>query len=278
MPIRRSSPADRSRRRPAPTCPGCRISSAAAGSSRPPPTCSTSTTRRVGSVIAHDAALDRPPTSTPRSPRRPAGVSRLERDAAGRPRAGDVPLQGAARGALRGAGPHRHHRARQDARRGARQRPARHRVRRGGLRRRRRCCMGYGLENIAHRHRLPRRCASRSASAPRSRRSTFPAMVPLWFLPFAVAAGNTFIAQAVRAGAAVAAADVRAARAVRPAARRRQPGQRRPRGRRGDLRSSRHPRGVVRRLDAGGAGSSTSARRTPASGSRRSAARRTSSS
>ena len=74
--------------------------------------------------------------------------------------------------------------------------------------------MGYGLENIVDRYRLHRRCGSRSASCAAIAPFNFPAMVPLWFLPFAVVCGNTFVAQAVRAGAAVAAADVRAARAV----------------------------------------------------------------
>ena len=62
-------------------------------------------------------------------------VSRLARHAGQRARAGALPLQGPARRALRGDGAHRHHRARQNARRGTRQRPARHRVRRGGVRR-----------------------------------------------------------------------------------------------------------------------------------------------
>ena len=36
-------------------------------------------------------------------------------------------------------------------------------------------------------------CASRSACAPASRRSTFPAMIPLWMFPMAIVCGNTFV-------------------------------------------------------------------------------------
>ena len=57
-------------------------------------------------------------------------------------------------------------------------------------------------------------------------------MVPMWFLPFAIATRQHVRPEAVGAGAAVAAADVRSARAVRPAAGRRQPRERRPRRRR----------------------------------------------
>ena len=88
----------------------------------------------------------------------------------------------------------------------------------------------------------------------------FPAMVPLWFLPFAVVVRQHVHPQAVRAGAALAAADVRAARAVRPAAGRRQPGQRRQGGRRGDLRSSRASAPCRSSARRRWRGSSTSAR------------------
>ena len=78
-------------------------------------------------------------------------------------------------------------------------------------------------------------------------------MVPLWFLPFAVACGNTFVLKPSEQVPLSQQRIVRAARAVRSAAGRRQSRQRRPRSRRGDLRPSGHPRGVVRRIDAGGA-------------------------
>ena len=150
------------------------------------------------------AAVDRHATSTPPSPRR-GRRSRLERDAAGRPRAHDVPLQGAARGALRGAGAAsvttEHGKTLDESR--------------GSVRRGIECVevacgapsllMGYGLENIAHRHRLPRRCASRSASAPRSRRSIFRRWCRCGSCRSRSSCGNTFVAQAVRAGAALAA-------------------------------------------------------------------------
>ena len=240
------------------------------------PSSSTSTTPRA--ATSSPARRSRPAaTSTPRSQAATQAFPALARHAGQRARAGALQVQGAARGALRGARAHRHDRARQDARRVARQRAARHRVRRGRLRR------AVADDGLRRSRTSPpastaTSCASRSASFAAIAPFNFPAMVPLWFLPFAVATGNTFVAQAVRAGAALAAADVRAARAVRPAARRRQPRQRRPRRRRSDLRSSRDPRGLVRRLDAGRAGTSTSAPRTPASACRRSAARRTSSS
>ena len=111
-----------------------RISSAAAGRRRRPPSSSPCTIpraarssrgRRSSTQADVDAAV----------PGGDHGVSRLERNAAGRARAGDVQVQAAARGALRGDRAHRHDRARQDARRSARQRAARHRVRRGRVRR-----------------------------------------------------------------------------------------------------------------------------------------------
>ena len=40
---------------------------------------------------------------------------------------------------------------------------------------------------------MPSPCASRSGFAPGSRRFNFPAMVPLWMYPMAIACGNTFI-------------------------------------------------------------------------------------
>ena len=121
-----------------------------------------------------------------------AGVSGLARHAGERPRAGALPVQGAARAALRGAGAHRDDRARQDARRGARQRPPRHRVRRGGVRR-----AVADAGRGARRHRgtasTATSCASRSASVAAIAPFNFPAMVPMWFLPFAIATGNTFV-------------------------------------------------------------------------------------
>ncbi len=60
----------------------------------------------------------------------------------------------------------------------------------------------------------------------------FPLMVPFWFLPFAIACGNTFCAQALRAGPHDPADRLRAAaRAGAAAARSHQPRQRRPRRR-----------------------------------------------
>ncbi len=171
-----------------------------------------------------DAAVD----VRRRRRRRPGGgarVSGLARHAGQRARAGALPVQGAARAALRGAGAHRHDRARQDARRGARQRAPRHRVRRGGVRRAvadaGRCARGHRA-----RHRLPRR-------APAARRLRRHRAVQLPgdgadVVPAVRHRHRQHVrAEAVGAGAAVAAQDGRPARAVRPAARRRQPRQRR---------------------------------------------------
>ena len=137
--------------------------------------------------------------------------------------------------------------------------------------------MGYGLENVA----TGIDCAAMrqpigvcAAIAP----FNFPAMVPLWFLPFAVVCGNTFVLKPSeqvplsmrRMFELLEQCDlppgvvnlVNGGREVVEAICD-HPG---------------HPRGVVRRIDAGGARSCTSAPRTPASASRPSAAPRTSSS
>ena len=225
-----------------------------------------------------DAAVDRATTSTRPCQAATRGIPRLERDAAGRARARtmfkfrqllDEHFEELARIVTT-----EHGKTLDESR--------------GSVRRGIECVevacgapsmlMGYGLENVVDRHRLPSRCASRSASCAAIAPFNFPAMVPLWFLPFAVAMRQHVRPEAVRAGAAVAAADLRAARAVRPAAGRREPRARRQGGRRSHLRSPGHPGGVVRRIDAGGPRTSTSAPRTPASACRRSAARRTSSS
>ena len=90
--------------------------------------------------------------------------------------------------------------------------------------------MGYGLENIARGidcHVLRQPLGVCAAIAP----FNFPAMVPLWFLPFAVATGNTFVVKPSEQVPLSQRRIVRAARALRPAARRRQPRQRRPRSR-----------------------------------------------
>ncbi len=121
-----------------------------------------------------------------------AGVSGLARHAGERARAGALQVQGAARAALRGARAHRDDRARQDARRSARQRAPRHRVRRGGLRR---AVADAGLRRsrTSRTASTATSCASRSASCAAIAPFNFPAMVPMWFLPFAIATGNTFV-------------------------------------------------------------------------------------
>ena len=81
----------------------------------------------------------------------------------------------------------------------------------------------------------------------------FPAMVPFWFLPFAIACGNTFVLEAVRAGAVDAADRVRGVARAGAAPGRREPGQRGSGGRGGDPGSPGDRRGLVRRVGAGGA-------------------------
>ena len=204
-------------------------SSAGAGSAPTRPSSSTSTTRP--SATSSDGRRSRPaPTSTPPCRRRPKAF----------PAWRDTPVNARAQvlyrfkalleAALRGDGAHRHHRARQDARRGARQRPARHRVRRGGVRR---AVADAGLRPRGHlaRDRLPRR-------APAARRLRRDRAVQLSgdgadVVPAVRGRHRQHLhPEAVGAGAAVAAQDGGPARAVRPAAGRRQPRQRRPRRRR----------------------------------------------
>ena len=120
-----------------------------------PPSSSTCTTRR-SARSSRRRRCRRGPISTRRSGRgakafpawRDTPVVQRARD--------DVPVRAAARAALRGDRAHRHDRARQDARRVARQRPPRHRVRRGRVRR---AVADDGLRARGHRrrHRLPRR-------------------------------------------------------------------------------------------------------------------------
>ena len=52
---------------------------------------------------------------------------------------------------------------------------------------------GYNLEDVAERHRRDHDPPAHWASRRPSRPFNFPAMIPLWFLPYAIACGNTFI-------------------------------------------------------------------------------------
>ena len=104
----------------------------------------------------------------------------------------------------------------------------------------------------------------------------FPAMVPFWFLPFAIACGNTFILKPSEQVPLTQADRLRAASTtLEPAAGRRQPRQRRPRGRQRDPRPPRHRRRLVRRLGEGRAARLRARRPPAASACRRSAAPRT---
>ena len=78
----------------------------------------------------------------------------------------------------------------------------------------------------------------------------FPAMVPLWMFPVAIACGNTFILKPSEKGAFGFGEDGRALQAGRAARWRVQRRPRRQGGGRRDPRASGHQRGVVRRLDA----------------------------
>ena len=178
-----------------------------------------------------------------------ARVSRLARHAGERARPGPLQVQAAVRTALRRARPHRHHRARQDARRGARQRPARHRVRRGGVRR---AVADAGRRPRGHlgRRRLP--CRPPAARRRRRDRAVQFSGDGADVVPAVRDRRRQYVhPEAVRTGAAVAAHDGGSAAAMRSAAGRREPRQRRTRCRERDLRSPRHPRGLVRRFDAG---------------------------
>ena len=103
----------------------------------------------------------------------------------------------------------------------------------------------------------------------------FPAMVPFWFLPFAIACGNTFVLKPSEQVPMTQQIAFEELDALGLPAGRRQPRQRRPRGRRGDPRAPRDRRRLVRRLGAGRADRLRAARPRPASACRRSAAPRT---
>ena len=205
-----------------------------------------------------DAAVDRRGRRR-RGRGRETGLPGLARHAPGRSGALDVPLSRSCSRSTSRRSPRivtSEHGKTLDESRGS--------VRRGIEMRRgrvRRAVADDGLRPREHRERASTATssASRSASARRSRRSTFPAMVPLWFLPFAIATGNTFILKPSEQVPLSQRGMVELLERVRPAARRREPRQRRPRGRRGDLRPPGHPRRLVRRVDAGREARSTSA-------------------
>ena len=124
-----------------------------------------------------------------------------------------------------------------------------------------------------------RRCLfaarSRSASAPGSRRSTFPAMVPLWMLPVALACGNTFILKPSEKDPVAVHPHGGAAEGSRAAGRRVQRRARRQGSGRRDPAASGDRRRLVRRLDADREATSTRRPRRRGSACRRWAARRT---
>ena len=152
-------------------------------------------------------------------------------DRAAATRASHVPLQGAARRTCRRAREHHHERARQGAVGCARRSAARHGSR--GVRLRHSAsAQGRVFRQRRRAASTAGRCASRSASAPASRRSTFPAMVPMWMFPIAIACGNTFVLKPSERDPSCSLRARRAARRGGAAAGRVQRRQRRPRSRR----------------------------------------------
>ena len=119
------------------------------------------------------------------------------------------------------------------------------------------------------------RCASRSASCAGITPFNFPAMVPMWMFPVALACGNTFILKPSERDPSAALPHGRAAEGGRPARRRVQRRQRRQGGGRRDPAPSRHRRGQLRRLDADRRVHLRDRRRGTASACRRWAAPRT---
>ena len=109
---------------------------------------------------------------------------------------------------------------------------------------------GFGLEDIAHGvdcHVVRQPLGVVAAIAP----FNFPAMVPMWFLPFAIAVGNTFIlkpSEQVPLSQRMM-VDLLQQCGLPPGVVNLVNGGTRRRER--DLRSPGHPRGVVRRFDAG---------------------------
>ena len=151
-----------------------------------------------------------------RGARGPARVAR-GRAAEARPR-----RDGAARGAVgaaRGDRPAGHRGHGQDARR----RPRRGRCAGSSRPRppaRSRTCSRARTSRASPRASTSSSSASRSAWSRAITPFNFPAMIPLWFLPFAIACGNTLHPQAVRARPAPVGADLRADRRDRRAPRR----------------------------------------------------------
>ena len=103
----------------------------------------------------------------------------------------------------------------------------------------------------------------------------FPAMVPFWFLPFAIGCGNTFVLKPSEQVPMTQQIAFEVLDSLELPPRRREPRQRRARDRRGDPRPPRHRRRLVRRLGAGRADRLRARGRRPASACRRSAGPRT---
>ena len=135
------------------------------------------------------------PLASARSTRRSdraRGLPGLGDDHALAPRAHPQPLPAAARGARGPARRDDHRRARQ----GLLRLPGRDRARgRGGRVRHRRAAAAEGRDDRERRHagRQPFACASRSGVVAGITPFNFPAMVPMWMFPVALACGNCFI-------------------------------------------------------------------------------------
>ena len=103
-------------------------------------------------------------------------------------------------------------------------------------------------------------------------------MIPFWFLPYALACGNTVIVKPSERVPLTMQKVFELLDSLKLPAGRREPGERRTRGRRRDPRPSGHPVGQLRRARAPSRGTSTHAGPRPASACSARAARRTRSS
>ena len=232
-----------------------------------------STTRRPARSRPRCCSAE-PPTSTPRS-RRPRRRSRR----GARPRSASAPRSCSRSAswstpARRRAGRDRLRRARQGARRRSRRGAARPRGRRVRLRHPA-AAQGRVLRPGLRPGSTSTRSASRSACVAGITPFNFPAMVPMWMYPVAIACGNTFVLKPSERDPSASNCIAELWRRGRAARRRLQRRARRQgRGRRA-ARPPRRRRGLVRRLDPDRPVHPRAGQRATASGSRPSAAPRT---
>ncbi len=199
---------------------------------------------------------------------REGGLPGLARHAPDRPEPDLLRLPRAHVAPPRGDGRAHHARPRQDVSRRARRGVARHRDGRVRLRPAgppRRPEHAQRLDERRRVHPSRRRSGVTAAITP----FNFPAMVPMWIYPIAIACGNTIVWKPSIAHARCDPAPGRALEGGRPARRRLQHRVRRPRGGHRDRGAPGHQGDPVRRLDAGRAATSTRPARSSASASGR---------